>query len=92
MHHSSGQGGRINSEPQRDDSSRLLIGMINFILTALGRTGSYPSRVISVARLLAEESDLKPKRAKRDVYLMLSFSEEDKVGTIQPYDDTLSHS
>ena len=42
-----------------------------------------------MARLLAEESDPKSKRAKRDVYLMLSFSEEDKVGTIQPHDDTL---
>ena len=63
--------------------------MINIIFATLGRTGSYPSRVISVARLLAEESDLKPKRAKRDVYLMLSFSEEDKVGTIQPHDDAL---
>ena len=66
--------------------------MINIILTALGRTGSYPSKVMSVARLPAEESDPKPKRARMDVYTTLSFSEEDKVGTIQPYDDTLSHS
>ena len=42
-----------------------------------------------MARLLAEESDPKSKRAKRDVYLMLSFSEEDKVGTIQPHNDAL---
>ena len=63
--------------------------MINVIFATPGRTGSYPSRVISVVRLLAEEFDLKPKRAKRDVYLMLSFSEEDKVGTIQPHNDAL---
>ena len=63
--------------------------MINVIFATLGRTGSYPSRVISMARLLAEESDPKSKRAKRDVYLMLSFSEEDKVGTIQPHNDAL---
>ena len=35
-----------------------------------------------MARLPAEEFDPKPKRARIDVYPTLSFSEEDKVGTI----------
>ena len=29
------------------------------------------------------------KRARMDIPLVLGFSDEDKVGTIQPYDDTL---
>ena len=35
-----------------------------------------------MARLPAEEFDSESKRAKLDVYSMLSFSEEDKFGTI----------
>ena len=30
-----------------------------------------------------------PKRAKMGISLVLGFSDEDKVGTIQPHDDTL---
>ena len=30
-----------------------------------------------------------PKRVKMNVSLVLSFSDEDKLGTIQPYDDAL---
>ena len=40
-----------------------------------------------MAQLLAEEFDPKPKRARMDVHPVLSFLEEDKVGTIQPHDD-----
>ena len=42
-----------------------------------------------MARLSAEDYNSKPKRAKVDVYPILSFSKEDKIGTIQPHDDAL---
>ena len=42
-----------------------------------------------MVRLPAEESDPEPKRARMDVYSMLSFLEEDKVGAIQPHNDAL---
>ena len=42
-----------------------------------------------VARLLAEDSNSKPKRARVEIRLTLSFSNEDKIGTIQPHDDAL---
>ena len=51
--------------------------------------GTYPSRVLSVTQLPTEESQPKPKRARRNSHLVLSFSEEDKVGTTQPHDDAL---
>ena len=63
--------------------------MINIIFTAPGRMGSCPSRVMSVARLPADDSSLKPKRPKVYPYPVLSFFEEDKIGTIQPHDDAL---
>ena len=34
-------------------------------------------------------SNSKPKRAKIEVQLVLGFLDEDKIGTIQPYDDAL---
>ena len=65
------------------------MGTINVIFAALGRIGSYPSRVMSVARPSVEDSRPELKRAKVKSQLALSFSDEDKVGTIQPYDDAL---
>ena len=44
---------------------------------------------MSVAWLFIEDLNPEPKRAKMNVQSTLSFSDEDKVGTIQPYDDTL---
>ena len=44
---------------------------------------------MSMARLSAEDFNLKPKRARVDIQPALSFSDEDKIGTIQPYDDAL---
>ena len=44
---------------------------------------------MSVARLSAEYNNLEPKRVIVDIQLALSFSNEDKIGTIQPYDDAL---
>ena len=42
-----------------------------------------------MSRYLAEESSSMPKRAKVGVPLVLGFSDEDKIGTIQPHDDAL---
>ena len=63
--------------------------MINVIFATPGRTGSCPSRVISVARLPAEGANLGPKRAKLDTPPALSFLDKDKIRTIQPDDDAL---
>ena len=44
---------------------------------------------MSVAQLSAEESNFKPKRARVEIRPALSFSNEDKIGTIQSHDDAL---
>ena len=89
LHHPSGHQNQTHQEPRRDATLRPPIGTINTILIALGRTGAYPSRVLSVTQLLAEESQPGPKKARRNSHPVLSFSEEDKVGTTQPHDDAL---
>ena len=63
--------------------------MINVILAAPRRSGTRPSRVLSVAQLPAEESQPELKRAKMNFHLILSFSKEDKIETTQPHDDAL---
>ena len=65
------------------------MGTIHVILTTLGRTGTFPSRVMSVARLFAKDSDRESKRSKKGSSPMLGFLDEDKIGTIQPHDDAL---
>ena len=65
------------------------MGTINTILVAPGRTGVYPLRVLSVTQLPTEESRSRSKRPKRNLHPVLSFLEEDKVGTTQPHDDAL---
>ena len=65
------------------------MGAINVIFVASGRTGSYPSKVMSVARLSADEDGSEPKRARILTQPTLGFSNEDKIGTIQPHDDAL---
>ena len=87
LHHSSGLGGQTNSRPERENPSRL--GTINVIFAAPGRTGSCLSKVMSVARLSSEDSNHEPKRVKLDRPLVMGFSDEDKIGTIQPHDDAL---
>ena len=42
-----------------------------------------------MTQLLAEESELEPKKARRNSHPVLSFSEEDKVRTTQPHDNAL---
>ena len=74
---------------QRDASLRPPIGTINVILATLGRTGSCPSKVMFVARLFAEGDDWESKKAKKGASPVLGFSDEDKIGTIQPHDVAL---
>ena len=89
LHHSSGQGGQIDSEPRKDDCSRPPLGTINVIFAASRRTSSIPSRVMYVAHLPAEDSNSEPKRARIEILPVLGFSNEDKIETIQPHDDAL---
>ena len=65
------------------------MGTINVILAAPGRTGSFPSRVMSVARLSTEDNNRESKKSKKGASPVLGFLDEDKIGTIQPHDDTL---
>ena len=44
---------------------------------------------MSVARLYPEDDSCEPKRAKLNRSLVMGFSDEDKIGTVQPYDDAL---
>ena len=44
---------------------------------------------MSVARLFLEDDCRKPKRTKLDRSLVMGFSDEDKIGTIQPHDNAL---
>ena len=89
LHHSNGLGGQTNSLSERETPSRPSLGIINVIFAAPGRTGSCPSRVMSVARLSSEDICREPKRARLEWPLVMRSSDEDKIGTIQPYDDAL---
>ena len=75
LHHSSGHQGQANQEPRGNVSLRPPIGTINVIFAAPGRTGSYPSRVMSVARLPADDSGPELKIPKMYPHPVLSFSE-----------------
>ena len=89
LHQPSGQRGQLGLGSRRDASLRAHLGTINVILVALGRTGSHPSRVMSIAQPPAKDSNFEPKRARIEIRLALSFLDEDKVGTIQPHDNAL---
>ena len=65
------------------------MGTINVIFVALGRTNSHHSRVMPMAWLPAEYSKPELKRARMENRPSMSFSKEDKFGTIQPRDDAL---
>ena len=84
-----GQGSQARSTHQKDVSLRPPLGMISVILAAPGQTGSYPSRVMSIARPHSEDLIPNSKRGRMEVQLALSFSDEDKVGTFQLYNDAL---
>ena len=59
------------------------------MLSTLGRNGSWPSRVMFVARPFTEDLPLDLKRSRVEVQPALSFSDENKVGTSQSHDDAL---
>ena len=63
--------------------------MINVIFAAPGRTGFYPFRVMLVSCCLDKGSNSMPKMVKMGIPLVLGFSNEDKLGTVQPHDDAL---
>ncbi|XP_050248781.1 uncharacterized protein LOC126696034 [Quercus robur] len=73
----------------RQGALRPLIGTINVILAAPGRTGSGPFRVMSVGRFPTEPDERESKRAKVRATPLIGFTEDDKQGTIQPHDDAL---
>ncbi|XP_075670260.1 uncharacterized protein LOC142640034 [Castanea sativa] len=89
LYHPNGQGDKAGSGSQRDASSKPPLGTTSVILVTLGRTGSHPSKVLSIAQPLTEDSSPEPKRSRMEVRLALSFSDEDKVETVQPHDDGL---
>nr|XP_023893177.1 uncharacterized protein LOC112005155 [Quercus suber] len=89
LHHSSGRESQTNTEPRRDNSSKPPLGTINVVFATPGRTGSLPSKVMSVASSSTTDACQNLKRAKVLAQLVIGFSDEDKMGTIQPHDDAL---
>ncbi|XP_075667816.1 uncharacterized protein LOC142637422 [Castanea sativa] len=89
LYRPNGQGNHSGVVNQGNTSSKPPLGTINIIFAALERTGSHPSRVMSVARTLAGDSSHEPKRIKGSILPFLGFSKEDKIETIQPHDDAL---
>ena len=89
LHHSSGKGNQTNSNSKKNAAYGPPLETINVVFADPGRIGSFPSRVMSVARLSSDEGVSKPKRAKILIQLTLAFLDEDKVETIQPQDDAL---
>ena len=87
LYQSNGQGDQSRLGAQGNASLRPPLGTINVIFAAPRRTGSQSSKVMSVAWLLAKDVKTVPKRARVEVRPVLSCSDEDKVGTIQPHDD-----
>ena len=79
----------MSLDSRKSAHSRPPLGTINVIFAASGRTGSYPSKVMSVAWLSADEDGSEPKRARVLTQPTLGFSVEDKTRTIQPHDDAL---
>ena len=89
LHHTSGLGGQTTSRFESEIPLRPPLGTINVIFAAPGKTGSCLSRVMSVAYMPSEDPSREPKRARLERPLVLGFSDEDKIGTIQPHDDAL---
>ena len=89
LHHSSSLGSQIDTRPERENLPRPPLGTINVIFVAPGRTGSCPSRVMSVARLYSKDDSHEPKRAKLNQSLVMGFSDKDKIGIVQSHDDAL---
>ena len=65
------------------------LGTISVILAAQGRIRTCSLRVMSIAQPCTKDVVPKFKQGRIETRLALSFSYDDKVGTIQPYDDAL---
>ena len=89
LYQPNGYSSRAGLGAQRDASIRPSLGTIKVILVTLERTSSQPSRVLSIAQPFIEDLPPNSKRSKVEVRPALSFSDEDKVGTLQPHDDVL---
>ena len=89
LYRPNGQGDQPGTWAQGNASPRPPLGTINVIFAAPERTGSHPSRVMSVVRSPAEDTDSESKRARLEIQISLSFLDEDKIRTIQPHDDAL---
>ena len=89
MYQLNGQGDQARSGAQGNASLRPILGTINVIFTVHGKTGPHPSKVMFVARLPAEDSNFESKRVRVEIQSTLSFSDKEKIGTIQPHDDAL---
>lgn len=63
--------------------------MNSVILVIPGRTGSYPSWVMSITRPQADDLIPSSKRGIFDAQPTLSFSDKDMIGTFQPHDNAL---
>ena len=85
LHHSSSLGGQADTWPERENPSRPPLETINIIFAAPGRTGSCPSKVMSVARLSSEDGSHEPKKTRLDRPLVMGFLDEDKIGAIQSH-------
>ena len=82
LYQPNGNEDQVGSRAYGNAFSRPPLGTINVIFAASRRTGSWPSKVMSVAQPPIEDSKPEPKRARVEVRPALSFSDEDKVGTI----------
>ena len=89
LHHSSDLGNQTNTAFRGNAYPRPPLGTINVIFAAPRRTGSCPSMIMSISCRSGEDSSSMPKRVKMNVPLVLSFSDVDKLGTIQAHDDAL---
>ena len=89
LHYSSRLGGQTNSWSERETPSRPPLGTINVIFATPGRTSSCSSRVMAVARLSSEDTSHKLKRARVERPIVMGFSDENTIGTIQPHNDAL---
>ena len=89
LHHFSDRGSQTNSAFRGNVTSRPPLGTINVIFAAPGKTESCPSRIMLISYCSNEGSSSMPKIVKMNVPLVLGFSDEDKLESIQSHDDTL---
>ena len=64
LYRPNGQGDQQGTGAQGNAFPRPPLGTINVIFTAPKRTGSHPSKVMSVVRSPAEDTNSEPKRAR----------------------------